>query len=365
MIKQFNLQYFQGIREMQSPDLPGITVFIGKNDTGKTGLLKLLYATVKSLEVYSRKQQGGTGEAFRKVLAEKLWGVFEPSRNGLGSLVTKKSRDKETSARERLVFDLQLHHDQLQYEQSLRFSFSESTNDTINECTEQVSLAPEQFRSLFIPPKEVLTGFRAIRAVRDTLFSTGFDDTYQDLIKALSLPVARERGKDSLQEVNDQLEKLLGGTLEQTPNYDDFIFKRGRAEFGMSQTAEGIKKIGLLTTLIRNRQINSHTVLFMDEPETTLHPFACRELVRLLVAMANTGVQIFLASHSYFILKQLHIEARLSQMPVQCCSLTREEASGTVNGEFSDLLDGLPENDIVRESLAMYQDDIKVEMNQL
>ena len=41
--------------ELSLKDIPSINVIIGKNDTGKTGLLKLLYATVKSLEIYSLK----------------------------------------------------------------------------------------------------------------------------------------------------------------------------------------------------------------------------------------------------------------------------------------------------------------------
>jgi predicted ATPase len=68
----------------------------------------------------------------------------------------------------------------------------------------------------------------------------------------------------------------------------------------MQLTAEGIKKIGILTTLIRNRQLNANSVLFLDEPETTLHPEATRELVEMLMLMARAGMQIFLATHNYF-----------------------------------------------------------------
>lgn len=39
---------------------------------------------------------------------------------------------------------------------------------------------------LFIPPEEILTAMDAIAATRDPLKLFGFDDTYQDLIHALT-----------------------------------------------------------------------------------------------------------------------------------------------------------------------------------
>ena len=48
----------------------------------------------------------------------------------------------------------------------------------------------------------------------------------------------------------------------------DFLFRRGRERYSMSQVAEGIKKIGILTTLIKNGNLNKNTILFIDEPET-------------------------------------------------------------------------------------------------
>ncbi|MNE57503.1 hypothetical protein D3C80_1524730 [compost metagenome] len=35
--------------------------------------------------------------------------------------------------------------------------------------------------------------------------------------------------------------------------------------YSWNYTAEGIKKIGILTTLIKNRKLRKNTVLFMDE----------------------------------------------------------------------------------------------------
>ncbi len=185
MIKQFNLKHFQTISEMKTPPLPGITVFVGRNDTGKTGILKLLYASLKALENHSLKQAAdSSADPFRKTLSQKLWGVFEPPlRIGLGALVEK-------SADEKLFLELSLQSERLKFQDKMHFSFGSSTVDTISSgnCSEDIQALPANFRTLFIPPKEVLTGQKAIQAARNIAQTRGFDDTYHDLIQALSIP---------------------------------------------------------------------------------------------------------------------------------------------------------------------------------
>lgn len=216
---------------------------------------------------------------------------------------------------------------------------------------------------LFIPAKEVLTAFNDIRSMRESFYGRGFDDTYLDLIKALNLQPTKGRVASELSTVNKSLEDLFEGKIEQTNQPDQpFIFKKGNQQFAMQQTAEGIKKIGILTTLITNRQLGKGTILFMDEPETALHPNAIRELVEMLVAMSKGGVQIFLASHSYFIIKQLALCAKRDKLNILCWNLEKE-TDRPVTNSFHDLIDGiLPDNTIVNEALAMYNQDLKIQL---
>ena len=65
MIKSITIKNFMSHSDLSIKDIPKINVIIGKNDTGKTGLLKLLYATVKSLEIYSLKIKS-TDISFKK-----------------------------------------------------------------------------------------------------------------------------------------------------------------------------------------------------------------------------------------------------------------------------------------------------------
>lgn len=338
-------------------DIPGINVIIGKNDTGKTGLLKLLYSTSKTLEIYSLKKKSSE-VSFKRELAEKLQDTFMPRKNGLGDLVQKGSDGK-------LRVDITFNLTSEKYKQPINFGFGERTETTITECIEHVDELPENsMNSLFIPAKEVLTAFNDIRSMRESFYGKGFDDTYLDLIKALSLETTKGRVVTELSSVNKNLEALFEGKIEQTGQNDQpFIFKKGNQQFSMQQTAEGIKKIGILTTLITNRQLGKGTILFMDEPETALHPNAIRELVEMLVAMSKAGVQIFLASHSYFIIRQLANCAKRDQINVKCWSLDKELGKPVTNS-FKNLIDGvLPDNSIVYETLQMFDQEIDIDLS--
>lgn len=338
-------------------DLPEINVIIGKNDTGKTGLLKLLYATVKSLEIYSLKSKSSE-VSFKKELAEKLFDTFMPRKNGLGDLVQKGTKDK-------MDVNITIVEKNGKYKQPIYFSFGDRTEKSISTCIEHVdSLNGKSINALFVPAKEVLTAFNDIRNIRENFYGVGFDDTYLDLIKALNLETTKGRVASELSQVNKSLEDLFEGKIEQTgQNEQPFIFKKGNQQFAMQQTAEGIKKIGILTTLITNRQLGKGTVLFMDEPETALHPDAIRQMVEMLVAMSKAGVQIFIASHSYFVIKQLANCAKRDKLDISCWNLSKDVGK-PVKNSFHNLIDGvLPSNTIIDETLKMFDQEIDIDLN--
>jgi len=342
--------------ELSLNDIPSINVIIGKNDTGKTGLLKLLYATVKSLEVYSLKSKQ-LDVVFKKELSEKLHDTFMPRKGGLGDLVQKGSK-------ERLDVNVTIVEKNGKYIQPIYFSFGDRTEKSISTCIDHVKpLTNSSINALFVPAKEVLTAFTDIRNIRENFYGVGFDDTYLDLIKALSLETTKGRVANELSQVNKSLEDLFEGKIEQTGQKEQpFVFKKGNQQFAMQQTAEGIKKIGILTTLITNRQLGKGTILFMDEPETALHPDAVRQMVEMLVAMSKAGVQIFLATHSYFVIKQLANCAKRDELNVSCWNLTRENGK-PVSNSFDDLIDGvLPSNSIIDEALRMYDEEINIDL---
>ena len=203
--------------DLSIKEIPQINVIIGKNDTGKTGLLKLLYATVKSLEVYSLKSTS-TEVSFKKELADKLYDTFMPRKNGLGDLVMKGSKDK-------LDVNVTIIGNNGKYKQHIYYSFGERTEKSISTCIEHVDKLPDNLmNALFVPAKEVLTAFNDIRNIRENFYGVGFDDTYLDLIKALNLETTKGRVANELSTVNKSLEDLFEGKIEQTGQKEQPFF---------------------------------------------------------------------------------------------------------------------------------------------
>ena len=86
-------------------------------------------------------------------------------------------------------------------------------------------------------------------------------------------------------------------------------------------------------------------------------------MVEMLVAMSKAGVQIFIASHSYFVIKQLSNCAKRDKLNISCWNLTRENGK-PVNNSFHNLIDGvLPSNSIIDEALKMFDQEINIDLN--
>ncbi len=341
------LDNLAGFKHFEWSDIGRLNVIVGANDTGKSHLLKMLYVLARSVQDYTARIDSDRPQ-WRDVLAEKLLWTFQPPSGRLGDLVRHDATDERLAVTATLCNEL------------YGFGFGASAGRSAADwavVTEDVRPQPG-VSALFLPPKEVLTSLDAIGRVREQLKSFGFDDTYYDLVVALRGEPIQAELPESFQRVLKNLEALLTGRIE--TEHGRFVFKRAGDRFDMPQVAEGIKKIGIFTRLIQNGSLRRNSILFIDEPETNLHPRAARALVRMLYDLSQAGVQIYLATHSYFVLKQFELTARKHKEPVRLCCLSRE--GDAIASRFFDLQDGMPENGIVEESLLLYDEDVDVAM---
>ncbi len=322
-------------------NLGQINVLVGRNDTGKSTLLKLYYSLARSVQDFTRRMESDR-PTFGEVLAGKLMWTFQPESGRLGDLVKKRNAGAYFGA--------------TLCNADYGAALSPSDGRSIGEA--QDGGPQPTLSALFVPPKEILTSINAIIALHEQDKRFGFDDTYYDLAVALRGDVRSEALPDSLVRVLESLRSLFSGEIVREQG--KLMFQRGDDRFWMSQVAEGIKKIGIFTRLIQNGELRRNSVLFIDEPETNLHPAAARALVRMLHEMSLAGVQIFLATHSYFILKQLELVSRQHKTDVRLCALTNRQ--GQVSGTFHDLAEGMPPNEIVEEALTMGDEDVDLAM---
>jgi energy-coupling factor transporter ATP-binding protein EcfA2 len=335
MIKEFDLENCGPLGKIRWRVSPKINLVIGENGTGKSFLLKIIYAVLRSTEQY---QRGDESSRFAQILGDKLRGTFQLEQ--IGDLV-KKGTD-------RLRFECELE------EQKISFSFSPRAVRGVGEISKIVKPRSDSL-SLFLPPKEILSLTPIIKKSRlqDQIF--GFDDTYLDLAIALEGEPSKGRTSDNLAEARKRLLELCKGKLEQSG--ESWVFREGHAKHPIHITAEGIKRLALIDRIIGNRSLTPGSVLFIDEPEATLHPKAVVTFMEILFLLATQDIQIFMASHSYFVLKSLYIIAKRECSHIQMLSLI-----GGSEYTITDLSEEMPDNPIIDESIKMYEREIDVEL---
>ena len=103
----------------------------------------------------------------------------------------------------------------------------------------------------------------------------------------------------------------------------------------MNLVAEGMRKFATLYKLLANGTLTPETTLFWDEPEANLNPALLKEMAIVLSDLAQAGFQIILATHSLFLMKELHILAQKLKKPVRFFGLYAGE-HGDVQVETTD-----------------------------
>jgi ABC-type ATPase involved in cell division len=103
----------------------------------------------------------------------------------------------------------------------------------------------------------------------------------------------------------DILQKSMDGKV--ISKNEEFFLKNKQGELKFTLLAEGFRKLGLLWLLIQNGTLLSGSALFWDEPETNLNPRLMKTVVEILVELQRLGVQIFICTHDYVLLKEFDL----------------------------------------------------------
>ena len=75
----------------------------------------------------------------------------------------------------------------------------------------------------------------------------------------------------------------------------------------MHLVAEGLRKLAMLARLIATGSLLDKGYLVWDEPEANLNPKLIRLIARVILQISKSGIQVFIATHSLFLMRELHI----------------------------------------------------------
>ena len=282
-LAKVKLTNFTAFRQLEVEFSPGINALVGENGTGKTHLLKVCYAASALAQ---------PGDSF----ADKLLRVFQPSGGDAGRLVKASAKNALGSVE---VFRPGC---------SVAAAFSKDVAAAVSDAESgfregQISPLP----SVYIPANELLTaapGFLARYAAGEVQCS----EVVADILRRAYLPPWPAPPEDRRQPLLTALEKAIGGPV--TVKGEEFFLEGKHSRLEFSLLAAGIRKLALLWLLIRNGSLSKGSVLFWDEPETNLNPKMYGVLIQTLLELQRAGVQIFLATHDYVILKELDLRLK-------------------------------------------------------
>ena len=327
--------------------LPGINVFIGENGTGKTALLKLMYASLRGLNQRTEVVRVAKADT-ETATAARLMGVFKPDR--LGRLVRRRQGRAASSVELSFLVHEPNGDDWVWRKEPASFSFSIGSQ-AVKRVTVADAVEPLTAPALFLPSREVLSIYPGFLSLYER-HEIHFDETYRDLCEALGHPKLRGPRSAFVSGVFDALAERLGATVRLK---DDrfYIAFPGQGEFEAALVSEGLRKLGVLMHLVLNGMLTDKYVLFWDEPESSLNPKYVAVLVEVLKILASEGVQVFLASHDYLLTQKLSLIAESDdKTESQFFSLNAGDEGVTVE-QASTLLD-LKHNPIADEFEAHY-----------
>jgi predicted ATPase len=322
------LENFTAFEHFEQEFSPGINILIGTNGTGKTHILKVLYAAC-AITTWDDKDKG---------FIIKLRNVFNPHEGHICRLARLSSQDKEA-----IIKITRDDGTMLTAELSQKTDFFH----TINEAEwQKVSMD-----SAYIPVKEMLAhapGFMATVSRREI----AFEEIYTDIIKRAYLPKLKGI-PDSCRALLNSLQESITGEVIQKGEHFFLRNKQGELEFSL--LAEGWRKIALISLLIQNG-ILLGSILFWDEPEANLNPALMGQVVEVILELQRLGVQVFLATHNYVLLKEFDLRKK-PEDAIRYISLFRDE-SGAVAAHATDVYSLIQPNPISDTFADLFQRDM-------
>ncbi|MSQ72714.1 MAG: ATP-binding protein [Betaproteobacteria bacterium] len=270
-----------------------LNIIIGENGSGKSHILKAAYCAIA---VSAKGAKDSASEVPTKTflataIADKLRNVFKPDE--LGRLARR--RQGHTACHIKYVFN----------PSKLDLEFSFKTPSKKEVVVSKVPTDWAERRPVFLPTRELLTISPGFVSLYETTHLP-FEETWRDTCILLGAPLAKGPREHRIKELLVPIEAAMGGSVELDKS-GRFYLKVATGNMEMHLVAEGLRKLATIARLIATGSLLNKGYLFWDEPESNLNPRIIRTVARTILQIAASGIQVFIATHSLFLLRELHI----------------------------------------------------------
>lgn len=270
-----------------------LNVIIDENGLGKTHILKAAYSLL-AVSASGAKEFGTdppTKTYLQTTIASKLRGVFKPDTIGrLARRQAGRSRSEVAATFSDQRYDI-------------GYSFHTSSKSEV--VVETMPSAWIDSVPVYLPPRELLTIYPGFVSLYETTHLS-FEETWRDTSILLGAPLVKGARTKNIRSLVKPLEDAMDGTVE----LDDtgrFYLKTNMGRIEMHLVAEGIRKLAMLARLTATGSLLDKGYLFWDEPEANLNPKLIKLVARAILTLCQNGIQVFIATHSLFLLRELYI----------------------------------------------------------
>ena len=289
MLSKIKFERFTAFEQLEVEFSPGINIFIGENGTGKTHLMKVAYA---ACDITKSKAS----------FSEKINNIFLPSGRQIGRLVKRSTGSKTGAVRISRIMP-----DNNEITLGLHLSNHSTEPDSKHVKGHRKSWFEKRIETAYIPVKDMMAnapGFLSLYDAREI----HFEEIYVDILRKAYMPVLKGPPDKQRRKIIEKLQMTMDGKV--IVKRDEFFLRNKHGNLEFTLLAEGYRKMGLLWVLIQNGTLLKGSVLFWDEPETNLNPKLIGTIVEILLELQRFGVQIFLSTHNYEVLKEFDLQIK-------------------------------------------------------
>ena len=338
-----------GIISDASIEINGISLIAGPNDSGKSTIGKIFYSLVRGLNPDEDIFITEKNDTIRKFYQNILRILRDDKNIDISIYQTNRINDEWISSIETLAENfVGTQKNQLlrfckiiKYQNEIEFNSIENKNIEISnyfltEFNDEIQpvFNDEKITSIFIDDLEGTATLQydfnpQLNKNINIFFNNSFfiespsliDNSLQDSIlyekrfsrekkSHLKFALANESNlilDDDFQiteidRIISIISKIINGKLV-VDDFQGVVYEKEGHEINIDNVALGIKGFGLIQLLLKNHQLNSRTLLIIDEPEIHLHPNWQVLYAEILVLLSKKlEIPILLTSHSpYFI----------------------------------------------------------------
>ena len=338
-----------GIISDAAVEIKGISLIAGPNDSGKSTIGKIFYSLIRGLnpdeDIFISEKNDSIRRFYQNILKilrdnkDIDISIYQTSRINYEwiSKIESLAENFVGTQKKQLIRYCKF----IKYQNDLEFNSIENKNFEIDdyfliEFNDDIQpiFNEEKITSIFIEDLEGTATLQynfnsELNKNINIFFNNSFfiespsliDKSLQDSIlyekrfsrdkkSHLKFALANESNfiLDDENQINeiDKIIKIISEIINGRIVVDDFqgvLYEKNGQEINIDNVALGIKGFGLIQLLLKNHQLNSRTLLIIDEPEIHLHPNWQVLYAEILVLISKKlEIPILLTSHSpYFI----------------------------------------------------------------